>query len=62
MRYVSGIRNLFDIYIPISDAVLIIDNSETKHTLIVEKIINANLQVIDNLIVHQDNQIVRVKP
>ena len=36
-RYIKGIKNLFDIYIPIVDGVLIFDNSEGKHELIAEK-------------------------
>jgi predicted ABC-type ATPase len=30
-RYFSGIKNLFDIYCPISDIVLIYDNSKGNH-------------------------------
>ncbi len=37
-RYLSGIYNLFNIYIPIVDQVLIFDNSEGNHLLIAEKI------------------------
>jgi predicted ABC-type ATPase len=47
-RYVNGIKNLFDIYIPIVDVALIFDNSEERHQLIAEKTINADLQIIDN--------------
>ena len=42
-RYVSGIRNLFDMYLPIADEVLIFDNSEGKHELIAEKSGNSNV-------------------
>ena len=48
-RYVSGIKNLFDIYITIANNVLIIDNSEAKHHFIAKKVNNSNLQIIDNL-------------
>jgi len=46
-RYLSGIRNLFDIYLPIVNEVLIFDNSEGKHELVVKKI-NADLSILDN--------------
>ena len=48
-RYVNGIRNLFDIYIPLADIVLIIDNSEAKHQLIAKKINNLDIQIFDNM-------------
>ena len=43
----SGIINLFEIYIPIVDQVLIFDNSEGKHKLIAEKYISDELIIID---------------
>jgi predicted ABC-type ATPase len=46
-RYLSGIINLFDIYLPIVDQVLIFDNSEGKHKLIAEKSISDDLNIID---------------
>ncbi len=46
-RYLNGIRNLFDIYIPLVDVVLIFDNSEGKHQLIAEKIDNNDLTVLN---------------
>ena len=36
-RYIRGIKNLFEIYLPIVDGALIFDNSEGKHELIVDK-------------------------
>ena len=36
-RYLAGIRNLFNIYLPIANGVFIYDNSEGKHELIAEK-------------------------
>jgi len=42
-------KNLFDIYFAITDNVLIIDNSEAKHSLIAKKTNNSDLQIIDNL-------------
>lgn len=37
-RYVRGVKNLFDIYLPLVDVVYIFDNSEGRHELIAEKI------------------------
>ena len=48
-RYINGIKNLFDIYVPLVDNVLIIDNSEAKHQFIARKANNSELQIIDNL-------------
>jgi len=47
-RYIKGILNLFDIYLPIIDGVLIFDNSYGKHELIAHKIENEKIKVIDN--------------
>jgi predicted ABC-type ATPase len=47
-RYLSGIVNLFDIYLPIVDQVLIFDNSEGKHNLIAEKSISDELNIINS--------------
>ncbi len=46
-RYLNGIVNLFDIYLPIVDQVLIFDNSEGNHKLIAEKSISDQLNIID---------------
>lgn len=46
-RYHSGIKNLFDIYLPIADEVLIFDNSEGKPDLIAEKIFGSDLDVLN---------------
>ena len=35
-RYINGIKNLFDIYIPIVDHYMIFDNSEGTHRLIIQ--------------------------
>lgn len=48
-RYFSGIGNLFDIYIPVLDNVLIFDNSEGIHELIAKKINNSDIFIIDNV-------------
>ncbi|MDR1593695.1 MAG: zeta toxin family protein [Prevotellaceae bacterium] len=45
-RYLSGIKNLFDVYIPIADVVMIFDNSEGKQKLIATKKQNTNTLVV----------------
>ena len=47
-RFIKGILNLFDLYLPIVDNVLIFDNSYGKHQLIAQKIDNEKIQIIDN--------------
>jgi len=47
-QYITGIQNLFDIYIPICDTVLIIDNSFGKHEIIARKIDHSGIIVINN--------------
>jgi predicted ABC-type ATPase len=47
-RYRSGIKNLFDIYIPIVDKVLIFDNSEEKHELIAKKSIDGEFSILND--------------
>lgn len=46
-RYVNGIKNLFGIYLPIVDGVLIYDNSYGKHELIAHKMGVSELEVVD---------------
>ena len=46
-RYLAGIKNLFDIYLPIVDEVLIFDNSEGRHDLIAEKIIDSEINILN---------------
>lgn len=46
-RYLKGIYNLFDIYLPIIDNVLIFDNSYGKHDLIAQKIITEELDILN---------------
>jgi len=60
-RYLGGIRNLFDIYLPIADNILIYDNSEGKHELIAKKsggldMIIIHKQKYNNLLAYYDNQ------
>lgn len=46
-RYMSGIKNLFDIYIPLSDIILLIDNSGIGHEIIAEKKPNSPIRIIN---------------
>jgi len=46
-RYLKGIYNLFDIYLPIVDSTLIFDNSFGKHELIAHKIGNDKITKVD---------------
>lgn len=48
-RYNKGIKNLFNIYLPIVDGVLIFDNSEGKHDLLAQKTIDGQLNIINKL-------------
>ena len=48
-RYLGGIRNLFDIYLPIVDEALIFDNSEGKHELIAKKINQSDISILNNV-------------
>ena len=48
-RYLAGIRNLFDIYLPITNEVLIFDNSEGKHELIAKKINQLNISILTHI-------------
>lgn len=47
-RYVRGIKNLFEIYLPISDNVFIFDNSDGNHEIIAERKHFAPLITIDD--------------
>jgi len=46
-RYINGIKNLFEIYLPIVDEIMIFDNSEGKHDLIAEKTIESEIEVLN---------------
>ena len=46
-RYLKGIKNLFDIYLPIVDGTLIFDNSFGKHELIAQKLHEEEITVFD---------------
>ena len=47
-RYYAGIKNLFEIYLPIVDMAMIYDNSSIEHILIAEKILNKKVQIVNN--------------
>jgi predicted ABC-type ATPase len=42
-----GIKNLFEIYLPIVDEVMIFDNSKGKSDLIAEKNIDSEVEVLN---------------
>lgn len=52
-RYKRGIKNLFEIYLPIADEVMIFDNSEGKHELIAEKTFETDLYILNEIIFKQ---------
>ena len=54
-RYYAGIKNLFDIYLPMVDIALIYDNSNIQHIFIAKKEFENNIQIIEN---HIFNKIV----
>jgi len=47
--YINGIKNLFEIYLPIVDEVMIFDNSEGKHDLIAEKTFDSEIDILNQL-------------
>lgn len=49
MRYTKGIKNLFDIYLPVVDGVFIFDNSFGKHELIARKTLGGQFEIIKEL-------------
>jgi predicted ABC-type ATPase len=46
-RYNRGIKNLFSLYLPIVDEVMIFDNSNGKTELIAEKLLDTEMKIID---------------
>lgn len=46
-RYVRGIKNLFDLYLPIVDGALLFDNSEGRPELIADKQKNGPLNIMN---------------
>ena len=47
-RYWKGIKNLFEIYLPIVDGALIFDNSNGEHILFALKTIDGGLRIIES--------------
>ena len=47
-RCIRGVKNLFEIYLPIVDETMIFDNSEGNHELIAVKSIEKQIEVINN--------------
>ena len=48
-RYKNGIRNLFDIYLPIVNEAMIFDNSAGKPDLIAEKTLETDVAIINEI-------------
>ncbi len=48
-RYINGILNLFNIYLPIVDEAMIFDNSLGKPELIAEKMLDTEIDVINEI-------------
>ena len=46
-RYFRGIRNLFDIYLPIVDGAFLWDNSSGRPRLFAQKLIDSKLTIVD---------------
>ncbi len=46
-RYFRGIKNPFDIYLPIVDGAFIFDNLEGKHQLLADKQVSSELNILD---------------
>ncbi len=53
-RYFKGIKNLFDIYLPIVDGAFIFDNSWGKRELLAQKTVDGGMNVVDD---HKFNQL-----
>lgn len=47
-RYKNGIKNLFDIYLPIVDEAFIFDNSEGEPFLLAKKLNNEKIDILEN--------------
>ena len=48
-RYINGVKNLFEIYLPIADEIMIFDNSEGKHDLITQKTMDSETDVLNEI-------------
>ncbi len=52
-RYVNGIKNLFDIYLPIVDGVMILDNSGNGHKLIASRSLDGEFAIFDEQLLNE---------
>lgn len=48
-RYINGITNLFNIYLPIVDEAIIFDNTTSKAELIAKKTLGNDIEIEDNI-------------
>jgi len=48
-RYIRGIKNLFEIYLPIVDGALIFDNSIGKHELLANRTVDGQLNIFKEI-------------
>jgi predicted ABC-type ATPase len=48
-RYYRGLKNLFELYLPICDNVMFFDNSNSTPDLIFKKNINQPIEIVNNL-------------
>lgn len=46
-RYIIGIKNLFEIYLPLANTTLIFDNSDGKHVIIAESNDKAQFEILN---------------
>jgi len=46
-RYIRGIKNLFDLYLPVVDGTFIFDNSEIHPDLLAEKQFGVDLNIVN---------------
>jgi len=49
-RYIAGIKNLFEIYLPICDYWMIFDNSQVPTNIIAEGYSDKEIDILNNLI------------
>ena len=52
-RYIYGLKNLFDIYIPLADNILLFDNSFVQPKLIGKKTMENEFQILDDKIFYK---------
>jgi predicted ABC-type ATPase len=49
-RYKTGIKNLFELYLPVCDSILLMDNSDKKSNFVMKKKINEPMEIFDELL------------